>query len=140
MNAKRGCCAIALCALAAGALAAGPAAKPDIGKREYQNSCALCHGADLKSGIFIDLLKVTPTDLTQLSKKNGGVFPFERVYRVIDGREQMKGHGTREMPIWGQRFSAEGATVYDDYPFDAEVLVRSRILAVIDYLNRMQAR
>jgi mono/diheme cytochrome c family protein len=140
MNAKQGCCAIAAAVLAAGPLGALAAGKVDVGQREYMNSCAVCHGANLKTGAYVDFCKVTPSDLTQLAKKNGGVFPFERVYRMIDGREPLKGHGTREMPIWGQRFSVEGASAYDDYPFDAEALVRARILALIDYLNRMQAK
>lgn len=140
MNTLRNYCAAALAVLAAGPLGAWAAEKMDVGKREYANSCSVCHGSNLKTGAYVEFLKVTPPDLTQLSKKNGGVFPFERVYRVIDGREVVKGHGTREMPIWGQRFSVEGASDYDDYPFDAEALVRGRILALIDYLNRMQAK
>jgi len=52
----------------------------------------------------LNLLTVRPMDLTQLSKKHQGQFPFWQVYRVIDGREEVKGHGTRDMPIWGEVF------------------------------------
>lgn len=115
--------------------------KHDIGKREYTNSCALCHGADGKGGgAIVDLLKKSPTDLSTLSRKNGGVFPVQRVYMVIDGREQVAVHGERDMPIWGRRFAVEDAPAHDEYPFDAEALVRSRILALIDYLNRLQVK
>jgi len=52
-----------------------------------------------------ELLRTTrPTDLTQIRKTHGGQFPFWRVYRVIDGREDVRGHGMRDMPIWGQRY------------------------------------
>ncbi|HUX23296.1 MAG TPA: cytochrome c, partial [Burkholderiales bacterium] len=84
----------------------------DLGKYEYNNSCALCHGANGKGeGSVLDLLKKAPPDLTTLSKRNNGVFPFERVYRIIDGREILNGHGERDMPAWGDRYTAssEGA-------------------------------
>jgi mono/diheme cytochrome c family protein len=113
----------------------------DIGKREYDASCANCHGRDGKGGgSFAQMLKVSIPDLTTLSKRNGDVFPIARAYNVIDGREEVKAHGTREMPIWGSRLTLVAAPQYDDYPYDAEAFVRARILAVIDYLYRLQAK
>ena len=44
------------------------------------------------------------TALTQLSKKYQGQFPLWQVYRISDGREAVNGHGTRDMPIWGEVF------------------------------------
>lgn len=118
--------------------------KFDIGKNEFQNRCAVCHGPGGKGdGGAIDILKTTPTDLTQLSRKNGGVFPFDRVYAVIDGRQAVKGHGTRDMPIWGKDYSLETAKAEEHYafmPYNMEMYVRSRILALIDYLNRLQVK
>ena len=126
------------------ALAAEKKAKADYGKREYQNSCVLCHGADGKgNGSVVELLKKKPSDLTTLSKRNGGVFPFDRVYAMIDGREMVLGHGDREMPAWGNRYSSDttnAAEYYVDVPYDMEMYARSRILALIDYLNRLQAK
>lgn len=129
------------------ALAADKKAVNDPGKREYLNSCAVCHGAKGKleggEGAAIDFLKTTPTDLTTLSKRNGGVFPFERVYAVIDGRQAVKGHGSRDMPIWGDRYSQDNvkaAEYYVDMPYDMEMYVRGRIIALIDYLHRLQVK
>ena len=80
----------------------------DSGKREYMDRCAVCHGQSGKGdGGMIDILRTAPTDLTTLSRNNGGVFPFEHVYAVIDGRQAVKGHGSRDMPIWGKAYSAE---------------------------------
>src|SRR6516165_3385346 len=77
----------------------------DIGKAEYQSSCAACHGADGKGkGPLSGVLKSTPQDLTVLAKKNNGVFPINAVYEMIDGRKAVEAHGTREMPIWGFRY------------------------------------
>ena len=114
--------------------------KAGVGKLEYQSNCASCHGNDGKGGAYVDFLKVTPPDLSQLAKKNGGVFPLERVYSVIDGRQEVKGHGPRDMPVWGRDYQIKAGEHYGDVAYDPEVYVRSRILALIDYLNRLQAK
>ena len=114
--------------------------KGGIGKLEYQSNCASCHGNDGKGGAYVDFLKVTPPDLTQLSKKNGGVFPLERVYGVIDGRQEVKAHGPRDMPIWGRDYQIKAGDYYVDVGYDPEAYVRGRILALIDHLNRLQAK
>jgi mono/diheme cytochrome c family protein len=114
--------------------------KAGVGKLEYQSNCASCHGNDGKGGAYVDFLKVTPPDLSQLAKKNGGVFPLERVYSVIDGRQEVKGHGPRDMPVWGRDYQIKAGEHYGDVAYDPEVYVRGRILALIDYLNRLQAK
>jgi len=118
--------------------------KVDPGKIEFENSCALCHGKDGKgSGAINDLLKKSPGDLTTLAKRNNGVFPVQRVYALIDGREMLSGHGDRDMPAWGNRYSSDSvkaAEYYMDVPYDADMYARSRILSLIDYLNRMQVK
>jgi mono/diheme cytochrome c family protein len=86
----------------AGLTSTGVAQKPDVGKAEYLSSCAVCHGTDAKGkGSLAGQLKAAPADLTQLAKKNGGVFPLNAVYEKIDGRQDVKAHGPRDMPIWG---------------------------------------
>jgi mono/diheme cytochrome c family protein len=120
----------------------------DLGKAEFLSSCASCHGRDGKGdGPVARALRQHPADLTILARNNKGVFPFDRIYRVIDGREEISGHGTRDMPIWGYRFvppSNKNLKMTDDYllspPASAEAIVHGRILAVIDYLNRIQAK
>jgi mono/diheme cytochrome c family protein len=116
----------------------------DTGKQEYESKCAICHGQSGKGdGGMIDVLNRTPTDLTVLSKKNGGVFPVDRIYSVIDGREAVKGHGSREMPVWGSSYSMEGARageMYFDAPYTMDMYTRARILSLIDYLNRIQVK
>jgi mono/diheme cytochrome c family protein len=102
------------------------------GRTEYQQSCAVCHGEQGKgNGSMAELLRTTrPTDLTQIRKTHAGQFPFWRVYRVIDGREEIKGHGTRDMPIWGQTFRLmEGGD---------EDAVRGRIWQLLYYLQTLQ--
>lgn len=132
--------ALATAALAAATTPCLAQGSGDLGKKEYESNCALCHGKDLRGGDYVDFLKVTPTNLAELSKKNGGVFPFERVYAVIDGRQTVRGHGTSEMPIWGKTYQVLAAEHYADMRYDPEAFIRGRILALVDYLNRMQGR
>jgi len=113
--------------------------KADLGKREYDSNCASCHGVDGKgTGAYVDFLKRTPTDLTMLAKRNGGVFPISRVYDVIDGAGV--GHGSRDMPVWGQDYRVKAGEYYVDVPYDSEIFVRNRILALTEYLSRLQAK
>lgn len=115
--------------------------KVDFGKREYETSCAICHGLDAKGGgLYTAHLKVTPPDLTTLAKRNNGVFPVTQVYETIDGRKQIAAHGPRDMPIWGARYSESAVGYFADVPYDAESYIRNRILVLIDYLYRIQQK
>jgi len=105
------------------------------GEIEYQNHCAICHGVDGRGhGIMAKFLTVGPSDLTRLAKKTAGGFPFWQVYRIIDGREEVKGHGTREMPIWGARFQAEARGTDPGSRSQAS----GRILSLVFYLQHIQ--
>jgi mono/diheme cytochrome c family protein len=116
-----------------------PAEKPDQGRIEYTNNCLNCHGQSGDgNGPYASLLNKTPSDLTRLSKSNKGVFPFARVYEVIDGRQVVTGHGQRDMPIWGKTYRIEsGERLFETY-YDPEIYVRTRILALIEYIGRLQ--
>ena len=106
------------------------------GKLEYQQSCAACHGpAGKGNGPMADLWKKPPADLTQLRKKNNDQYPLWRVYRTIDGREEVASHGPRTMPVWGQHFLAqEGGGPLDEHT------VLGRILALVYYVESLQER
>jgi hypothetical protein len=85
---------------------------------------------------------VLPADLTVLARKNNGVFPIRAVYETIDGRKLIAAHGTREMPIWGA-FNPQSIYPTDQFidpSYDPEAVKRTRILAIIDYLNSVQEK
>jgi mono/diheme cytochrome c family protein len=136
--------------LATGFAGAAQAQDADIGKSEFVSSCASCHGIDARGkGPVSGQLKVSPADLTLLARNNGGTFPTSAVYETIDGSKAVAAHGTREMPIWGERFNpVVSLPHYVDPSYwekagpkqSPEVVVRTRILAVIDYLNRIQQK
>jgi len=110
----------------------------EAGKREFQRSCATCHGADAKGdGPSASALNVKPADLTQLSKNHGGVFLFWRTYEKISGADEapIRGHGTREMPVWGERFRLEKGTGEEH-----AMGVRGRILSLVYYLQSIQEK
>ncbi len=126
--------------LAALGVATGAAAqtRPDLGKREYDSNCASCHGVDGKGGgVLVDMLKRSPPDLTTLSRRNGGVFPVNATYEVIEGGT--RGHGS-DMPVWGQDYKVRAAEYNFEAPYNEAAYVRTRILALIEYLSRLQAK
>jgi hypothetical protein len=47
------------------------------------------------------LLTVSPSDLTRIRPSDDGEFPADKIRLVIDGRTDVRAHGTREMPVWG---------------------------------------
>jgi mono/diheme cytochrome c family protein len=120
---------------------------PDFGQREFNANCAACHGMDAKGrGPVAGFLTKNPPDLTTVAKRNGGVFPMDRLYRVVDGTELPEGaqaggpHGSREMPIWGRDYRVRDAEYFGDTPYNPDGMVRGRILALLEYLNRLQVK
>ena len=133
--------AICLPLLAAGQQLDDVGKQLDVGKREYAANCAGCHGPTGKGdGPNAGRGGVRPADLTTLAQRNGGWFPFAQVYEFIDGRRLVKAHGTREMPVWGLGYRAEAAEYYAQAPTNAEAHVRARILALTEYVYRLQAK
>ena len=91
-------------------LQAPTSAVHDPGAELFRTHCAVCHGRSGRGdGPLVGQLRVTPPDLTKFTQRNGGVFPSERVYRIIDGRD-VPSHGDREMPIWGDAFRNDART------------------------------
>jgi mono/diheme cytochrome c family protein len=120
---------------------------PELGESEFMNSCASCHGpAGKGDGPVISSLIKPPPDLTKLSERNGGVFPFSRVHEVIDGTIPVMTHGTRDMPVWGQVYrrnarSSQQGTGPSFLPNEiAEALVRVKMLALIEYISTLQGK
>jgi len=105
------------------------------GELEYQNACATCHGVDARgNGATARYLTVKPTNLRQLRLIPGGNFPFWEVYRKIDGQSEIPGHGTRAMPIWGDRFRAQAGGDGKS----AQTQAAGRILSLVFYLQNIQ--
>ncbi|NNC68005.1 MAG: cytochrome c [Gammaproteobacteria bacterium] len=93
---------------------AEPTEEQLLGESIFINNCATCHGEGGKgNGPMAEQLIKAPSDLTLLSKSNGGSFPETEVYQLLDGRrvvvtdegrEAETFHGSKDMPIWGDTF------------------------------------
>jgi len=107
---------------------------PTSGKEMFQTYCAVCHGQDGKgAGPAADALKKAPADLTQLTRKNSGKFPEQRVSLVITtGPSEILAHGSKDMPVWGDLFKHMGSS-------DPGV-ARLRIANLTDYIKSIQAK
>jgi mono/diheme cytochrome c family protein len=128
--------ALALALAAGGARAADekPAYSASAGAVTYRTYCANCHGSDGRGeGYIAPTLRVKPSDLTQLATKNGGVYPEERVRAAIDGRTDVRAHGSREMPIWGDVFLWP-----EEDSAERRAHVERKIGELVEHLREMQ--
>lgn len=127
------------CTLLSVAATAVAQQKVDLGKREYEAKCAVCHGKDGKGGgPYAEQLKRTLPDLTTLARRNGGVFPVSKTYETIEGAGP--GHGTRDMPVWGMDYTIQATEQFPDLPYNQAMFVRTRIMALLEYLNQLQLK
>ena len=81
--------------------------KPNTeGAKIFQYRCAICHGTDGKGhGPDSVVLKHQVPDLTLVSQRSGGRFPYQRVKEIIEGEKTgLLSQGDRLMPIWGPIF------------------------------------
>jgi len=112
----------------------------DLGKRDFRTYCASCHGAEGKGdGTLGEFLTLAVPDLTKLSKLNAGKFPAERITQVIDGRADVKVHGMRDMPVWGDWFNAEAISQDTDRE-TRELIVEDRIRSLVGYIESIQEK
>ena len=133
--------AACLTGLPAVAQSANPIDEIAVGKKEYSQTCAVCHGVEGKGdGPLAQFLTVPPADLTQLAKKNGGPFPFSELYQLIAGDREIRAHGGVSMPVWGDYFAAQAFKGGALDAMTADTIARGRILSVVYYLQTIQAR
>lgn len=102
----------------------------------YRTYCAVCHGIRGQGdGPAAPAMKQKVSDLTLLSRKNGGKFPEEEVYASISGDQasKIRAHGTSDMPTWGYVFRRDSKS-----PGDREAVTRLRTLTA--YVKSIQAK
>lgn len=76
------------------------------GKDLYGRFCASCHGlAGRGDGPVAGSFNVEVPDLTLVARRAKGLYPRERIEKIIDGRYIIAAHGTRTMPVWGEDFN-----------------------------------
>jgi mono/diheme cytochrome c family protein len=103
------------------------------GRELFNNHCASCHGSTgVGNGPLATAMRRSPPDVTALALSNGGIFPADRIRRIVDGRA-VEAHGDREMPVWGDVFKTSTAAHGDDS-------ASARIAAILKYLASIQRR
>jgi len=100
--------------------------------------CAACHGSDGKGGREGAGLLTgrKPPDLTQLRKRNRGVFPFDKVESTIDGRSRVPSHERFDMPFWGVNFQ----TIGKEFTPQSEAEAKRRIDSITRYVESLQEK
>ena len=116
-----------------------PAPSPDpvlaeLGREIFLRRCASCHGdAGRGDGPAAGALRTPPADLTRIAARRGGSFPKGEIARFVDGRFAVEAHGSREMPVWGERL---GERIPEAGV--SEEVVRGQIGVVVEYLQTIQ--
>ncbi|HYA27250.1 MAG TPA: c-type cytochrome [Acidobacteriota bacterium] len=110
------------------------AAEGDQGRAQYLRYCGSCHGVEGKGdGTVSRSLKRRPADLTQIQKKNKGVFPLEKVIATIDGKTRIEAHGESKMPVWGEIFEKESSAQKEPATASA-----ARVKMIAEYIATIQ--
>lgn len=112
--------------------------KPEVqtpivsGEDEFLWNCAECHGFEGKGdGPLAKVLIKPPADLTKIAARNVGVFPAEKIFKMIAQADDVTGHQSFQMPKFWERFQqSEGRRGYD--------APEIRIQAIVDYLKTIQ--
>ena len=100
----------------------------------FRTYCASCHGTSaLGNGPLASAMNRKPANLTEIAKRNGGEYPSELVFKVIDGRQAVRGHGGPDMPVWGDVFQKSRDAG------DAE-RVKAVIQSLVEFLDSIQLR
>jgi len=101
----------------------------------FRINCAGCHGTDARgNGSVAEFINAPVPDLTRISVRNGGEYPTERIFQVIDGQSGTNVHGERHMPIWGYEFFGPEA---DDAK--AHLTASQKVDRLVHYLRVLQA-
>ena len=110
------------------------------GRVTYRTYCANCHGRDgTGNGNIAEYLTIKPADLTHISESNDGEFPKETVFKIIDGRKPVRGHGGGDMPIWGDVFQSSLAQDPASANETGEERAQRKIKELVLYLESIQA-
>lgn len=106
---------------------------PVSGKGMFTSYCAACHGPEGKgNGPAAEALKTPPSDLTALSKNNGGKYPALKVNSAIRGEAAVGAHGSKEMPVWGDLFR----TISGGHQSEVD----QRVANLVSYIKSLQSQ
>lgn len=106
----------------------------DEGRQDFEENCVACHGADGSGTGELSQRLVRPAkDLRGLSARNGGTYPFWRIFEIISGEQAVEGHQTFQMPLYSKRMRG------DDFK-PGYLPTHVRILELTHYLESIQQK
>ena len=135
-----GCLTILGASISAQTKTAAPSVKPapvksigDVsGAATFKEYCTSCHGQQGKgNGPAASAFKTAPADLTEISKRAGGTFPFAKVKAQVTGDDVIAAHGSRDMPTWGPLFKQADAS---------HSVAELRLTNLVKYLEEIQTK
>ena len=104
------------------------------GSHLFHQYCASCHGEKANgNGPVAQYMTIKPADLTTITERRQGSFPEEQILRIITGEENPPGHGTRIMPVWGERLQDDVVGTVSK-----PAVARGRVAFLVDYLKKIQ--
>jgi mono/diheme cytochrome c family protein len=102
------------------------------GSSTFTAYCTPCHGVGGHgNGPAAAALKTAPPDLTLISQRAGGTFPFAKVKAQIAGDDVIAAHGSRDMPTWGPLFKAVETS---------NSVAELRLMNLVKYLENIQVK
>ncbi len=102
------------------------------GRSTFRTYCTSCHGPEAKGdGPLAEYLDPKPANLRQIAQREGGDFPAETMHQVVDGRKKVRGHGSKDMPVWGDAFLKTDST-------PDEASAQKRISQLVTFLASIQ--
>lgn len=111
-----------------------PMKQTTAGAALFSTYCSSCHGTTARGdGPLASSMIRKPANLIEIAKRNGGNYPSELVFRTIDGRQPVRGHGGPDMPVWGDAFS-------NSREAGDAARVKAVIQSLVDYLESIQLR
>jgi mono/diheme cytochrome c family protein len=103
------------------------------GQKYFARYCASCHGVTgVGNGPVAKSLAKPPANLRLLADKYGLPLPAAKLADLIDGRDAVRAHGTRVMPVWGEKLYATGEGE------QGEVSIGEVIRKIVAYLDTIQ--
>jgi mono/diheme cytochrome c family protein len=104
------------------------------GRQDFEEYCVACHGSDATgAGELAAKLVKPPKDLTTIAARNGGAFPFWRVFEIVAGETDVAGHETLQMPKYLEHMRSQ-----DHKP--GYLPAHVRVLELTHYLESIQKK
>lgn len=107
-----------------------PGSAATSGAALYGAFCASCHGETGRGdGPVADLAPVRPSDITVLSRSNGGVYPRREVMEVLEGTRAQRTHAGG-MPNWREVIARNEN--------NDERRIKARLDALVEHVETLQ--